>query len=447
MSLVVGLAGCGPTIAHDETDSTESGTTAVATTGATTAPMSTSTSSEATSEATTGSTTGADSGDTSTTGEEPLLPVCDDRRSCGDGIVDPGEACDDANADDEDGCTQACERPPPVAFAPIDLSSLGLGSAFDADGSVLVAGTYPPMIVRLGPDGEQLASSPLEVEPGVSIRADGLHIGAEIVVVGNDLDALAGIVWRFAPDLTPLGVTADDEGRWYGSSALASDGGLVVLTSAGSGATLVERRALGGSLVWSRALDSDGSIGGSAVAVTAEDVVFVAGGISGLGDAAIVRMTDDASTELVLSPPDYPNAYLHDIAVTPDGGAVAAGNSGGYPIIVSVDADGALRWVSMCSDRSVRAQTIRAVDDRILLAGGHRGEACGKFECPELPWLHQLDMEGTVLATDAPAGTLAEGDHGSESLVAVGRHPDGSVIALGANEGVQTIVFVSRFAW
>ena len=40
---------------------------------------------------------------------------------CGDGKSDPGEACDDANADEHDGCTEACEIAPTrercVAFA------------------------------------------------------------------------------------------------------------------------------------------------------------------------------------------------------------------------------------------------------------------------------------------------------------------------------------------
>jgi cysteine-rich repeat protein len=448
-SVILGLVGCGPTIAHDQADSTEA--TAAATTGATTAPMSTSASAATTDEASTGettATTAADSGDT-TTGEQPLLPECDEQRSCGDGIVDSGEACDDANADDEDGCSQACERPAPVAFPPIDLYSLGLAAAVDADGSVLVAGTSPAVIVRLGPDGQPLASSPLEVAPGVSIRVDGLHIGAQIVVVGNDLDAIAGIVWRFAPDLTPLGVAPDGEGRWYGGSGFASDGGLVVLTNApGSGETFVERRAPDGSLLWSRSLDPDAVIAGSALAIAADDVVFVAGGIPGLGEAAIVRMTNDASTELVLSPPDYPNTYLERIAATPDGGAVAVGDSGGYPFIVSVDADGALRWVSTCSGRGVRARAIRVVDDRVLLAGDQYGaETCGPFRCTKLPWIQHLDLEGTVLANDAPEELLAEGDHAGESIVAVGRHPDGSVVALGADTGMQSIVFVSRFAW
>ncbi len=33
---------------------------------------------------------------------------------CGDGVVDEGEACDDGNRIDNDGCNNACEEPPPI---------------------------------------------------------------------------------------------------------------------------------------------------------------------------------------------------------------------------------------------------------------------------------------------------------------------------------------------
>lgn len=64
--------------------------------------------------AATGSTDGGESTDdpeatgeppgTGTTGEPPGEPGF-----CGDGVVDPGEACDDGDDDADDACTPACE--------------------------------------------------------------------------------------------------------------------------------------------------------------------------------------------------------------------------------------------------------------------------------------------------------------------------------------------------
>lgn len=49
-------------------------------------------------------TTESDTGETDTTGEPPPI--------CGDAVVDPGEACDDGNLEDGDGCTASCEVGP-----------------------------------------------------------------------------------------------------------------------------------------------------------------------------------------------------------------------------------------------------------------------------------------------------------------------------------------------
>ena len=40
--------------------------------------------------------------------------------ACGDGFVDPGEACDDLNDDDDDECRNDCTLPPSGRDSPID---------------------------------------------------------------------------------------------------------------------------------------------------------------------------------------------------------------------------------------------------------------------------------------------------------------------------------------
>jgi cysteine-rich repeat protein len=75
-----------------------------------------------------GGDTGGVDGGTGGTGGTPLEPVC------GDGLVQAGEACDDGNTEDDDGCTERCEPP----FCGDDLLTAGEqcddGGADDDDG-------------------------------------------------------------------------------------------------------------------------------------------------------------------------------------------------------------------------------------------------------------------------------------------------------------------------
>jgi cysteine-rich repeat protein len=106
LSLV--LACSGGTSDSASTEST--GTTEASTTGTTTSGPTTSGTTEASTSGTTtgdptetGTTTGTTTGtDSDTTGADPF---------CGDGHIDDGELCDDANQVDDDGCTNACTLP------------------------------------------------------------------------------------------------------------------------------------------------------------------------------------------------------------------------------------------------------------------------------------------------------------------------------------------------
>ncbi len=87
------------TSAATEPDDTSTGTTTADTsTGTTTSDPSTSTTTAGTTDTTAGD---ASTGDASTTAP-PM---------CGDGAVDPGEACDDGNMVDDDTCSNTCKEP------------------------------------------------------------------------------------------------------------------------------------------------------------------------------------------------------------------------------------------------------------------------------------------------------------------------------------------------
>lgn len=441
------LGGCGPEVGvvTPDTDGTSSSESGVAAESTGEPPGSTAILDSSGSDTTDG---GLDTGTSETGDPRPTVPECPDERRCGDGIVDPGEGCDDANADEADGCTTDCRRPAPAVFEPLAFDSLDVGAAVDEDGSILVAGGSPPGLLRLGPEGPVWAV-PMEPPAGVSaVRVHAVLLGPQIVVVGNDQGWLGGITWRFEPDGSPLSVVRHGLGSAYGGAGLASDGGLVVATYDRDGYGVVERQAPDGAVVWSRQVDPDGVIGSIALTVVSDTSVFVAGGIAGLGDMAITRVTPDASTSLVLPAPEYPNAYLDVIAAAPDGGAIAAGHSFGYAIVVRVDADGELVWISECGAPGARVESIVVEEDRILL-GGHRSNPDCGLSCrggEDWLWIQHLSLDGTVLANDAPNGLLTEGDITSETVFVFGRHPDGTVRALGGvGVGLLQALFVAQF--
>ena len=111
----LGLAGCGDDAMMTATDSTgATGTGTTGTTGTTDAPTTTG---ETTAVPTTDATTSTSSTGTTSSGSTSTGPVTATDTSsssgppppvCGDGKLDPGEDCDDANADDTDDCLSTC---------------------------------------------------------------------------------------------------------------------------------------------------------------------------------------------------------------------------------------------------------------------------------------------------------------------------------------------------
>jgi cysteine-rich repeat protein len=158
---------------------------------------------------------------------------------CGDGVLDPGEECDDGNVRDGDGCDPTChsENAPPVAVctSPTLCNDLGLCSAtitnlgagsFDPNGDAVTvtqspAGPYPvgtqPVAVAVS-DGALEAQCASQVDvldcepPRLSCPAD---FAAECAAAG-------------AATITPPAVTASDN---CSVNVLAPGGGSLSLGS------------------------------------------------------------------------------------------------------------------------------------------------------------------------------------------------------------------------
>lgn len=204
--LCLGLLACGPELA------------AVDTAGSTTSPGGTDIDTDTDTD--TGTSAGTD------------LP---DEAICGDGIVDEGESCDDANDDDDDGCTTSCEigpcgfewitRVPQVtvdAFASMQL----------VDGSLEVLTQRISPLPRLTemthvvPDGELAAIEDLSELIGNELPWTAIRLPNGDRVVASTAEPLAH-VRRFAPDNTLI--WAIEQPTTYAVKLAAGPGGQLAM--------------------------------------------------------------------------------------------------------------------------------------------------------------------------------------------------------------------------
>lgn len=177
MGLIVVLAlGCGDDVTPAGDDGSSSGSSTDTPTSGTLGPSSSGTSTGGPTSQT-GTTQGDDS---SGSGFEPPEPAC------GNGFVEEGEECDDANDDDEDGCTATCALRcglewTTVVLPPTDTSVIDARDvATNARGGAAVGGFLREIttdqrgnetilddegiVLRVSPDGETLWNTPIAVD-------------------------------------------------------------------------------------------------------------------------------------------------------------------------------------------------------------------------------------------------------------------------------------------
>ncbi len=227
--LMLAAGGCGDDVSSASEGSTGA-TTEPGTSGATeAATTSASTTADPPTSTTDAPTTDAD--DSSDGGFEPTDP------ECGNGFVEADEQCDDANDDDQDGCTSACEfqcglQWSTVTLAPTDQSLLDArGIAETSEGGVVVVGFQREVttdqrgnqtianddatVIMLDADGEELWSTRLGVDDenldvtGVAVDDAGdVYVSATVGPLQEDDDIqafkLAGddgsVLWTFVQD-------------------------------------------------------------------------------------------------------------------------------------------------------------------------------------------------------------------------------------------------------
>jgi cysteine-rich repeat protein len=490
--VVVALAGCAGGAADDSrgdgsaamTEGSSGG--AVETTSAaasTEAADGSSTSTGATSGPTSTSGGESSSGETSSSGGSTSTGLADDSSGgssggpaglCGDAAVDVGEACDDGNSVEGDGCNSDC-RPSGVLLwseregGAAKLTDEALGCAVDEFGSIYLAGymgqskTNDDAWVRsYTAEGAVAWTHTHAGLTGLRDRGQAVAVDAAqlVYVAGYENVELQGNdVWvrKLAADGAPVW-TRGYNGATSGTDVVYA----ATLTAAGdllvAGSHAVEGQGLD---VWLRKYDPAGTTlwtrthagaagkadNGRAIAETSDGYIYVAGDenveLEG-ANAWLARY--DADGNLLWERKYNGAASLDDIfygaAATADGGVVACGvEKATMPASLSFarkyDADGLMVW----TEREGGAEGAGALcfgvgltgTGEVLLAGAEVAAAVQR------PRVRRLGADGSARWTTlvANAGAL------TSQLRCVREAPDGTIVAAGGvDEGID-----GRDAW
>ncbi|MBL9102920.1 MAG: hypothetical protein JNL82_18385 [Myxococcales bacterium] len=393
--------------------------------------------------ASTGST--GSTGSTTDPGFDPPVPTC------GNGYVEAGEECDDANAVEDDGCTSACVVPCGLArehveLAPSALSEIGgVRVAAAADGGIVVFGNVRKisldmegnqdqdprqgLVVAYDAAGDKRWERALGPVDGDLELAGGAVDGAGDVFIAGSIDGDDGVdIWvarlAAADGATLWTTTADgllaDSDDLAGGLALTAGGDPIV-----SGQVYdadqdsdVWLRKLGGAdgatiwtTTWSGQMDNGFSVdAGGPVAVAPDDSVFVLAREYvdyTTSDATLLKFAADGGGPLWLaSPRAGGGAHRHlpgALAVDPAGGPLFSIDRTGPAAtfwLFKYEADGAPTWdLGLADFQTGDADTTLAglgvSSDGDLLVGGtwENEDPVGEAAWTEI-WLHRLDAAG-----------------------------------------------------
>lgn len=256
-----------------------------------------------------GGSTEASSGDT---GFDPPVPAC------GNGYVEADEECDDANAVDDDACSNTCQVP-----CGLQWSTLTLGPTLDSE----IEGRF---VARDGTDQIVVAGRLREI----TVKMDGTVLEGDDTVLVQAYDPLGGMVWEQIlaaadGDALPSGVAVDAAGDAYVAATIdAADGGLAIEVTKLDAAT--------GATVWVHGFD--GAFPGedevaTGIAVGPDGQPVVAGQVrAGEGDDDVWLRKLDAADGSEVWTQTHSGAGSGGFS-TDDGGPVAIASDGSIYVL------------------------------------------------------------------------------------------------------------------
>lgn len=363
----------------------------------TTAPHATDTTN--TPDTTTGDTTGT-TDDASTTSSEgsdssdaasgmTTAPLT----TCGDGVIDGDESCDDGNLLPDDGCSPTCEQGPGAALAPV----------------------VPPLL-----PGENLRCMAIVDKQHLGGPAHGLTLGGVIDAFGAE-GQFAAHVWQLPLPGGPVGWSyldhAGPSGRLVHDAATAADGDVIVvglrfneqvLVDSG-GPTWMARFSPAGELVWDVELDAT-TMAHELTLTPDGDAVLVGrnAGLASVYNAHRVRGSDGALLWTYSEPflPEQDSDFA-DVAVDADDNVYIVGSRSddAWPpeaqdrwiFVRALGPDGGERWqqdLQSPGEHKLRAATIVVTADEQVVVTGVEYEADDQ---PKTARFIALDLEGAPL--------------------------------------------------
>jgi cysteine-rich repeat protein len=268
---------------------------------------------------------------------------------CGDGIVDSGEACDDGNALDGDGCNSDC-KPSGGLLRTIRYDDGGSDDRFHAvalaTGGLMLAGSTSGsgvasdgLLVRYDLEGNEIWSRAVD-RVGEAEGFRGVVVGGDgtIFAVGQTAGEDAG------SDVWVAAFSAEGSSLWEHVWTTTGVDTAIDVAVAGSavyvagcrddrGRAFVRRMSSSGSVAWTRTFSADGGRGCAHGVFATTSAVFAAGWTSGesTGEDMWTTRLDPAGGDSIWE--DVHTGIgsedrLHDVVAAPGGDVLVVGREG-----------------------------------------------------------------------------------------------------------------------
>lgn len=369
--------------------------------------------------------------------------------TCGDGVMDPGEACDDGNEMDHDGCNTDCTLTASTLWedtvdGPVMGQDLGNAVVADAQGNLYLMGTLEvsvgandAWVRKYDLEGTELWTQTYDGKAGLSDRwtSGALLADGDVLAVGHTFSSgnpEGRDIWvaRLAPDgetrwTRTIDGTLADEANSANAVAADPDGGFYLVgrepTVNGDSDATVARYDDNGNELWKHTVDggSQGQDSGRGVVVLANGDAVVSADVAAVevdaGDVWLARYSPEGGQiwARVITPMDGVRESVRWLAVAPNddlllGGSIQDGTITARDISVQrLTSDGDEVWVATFDGGgAMDFATSIAVDstDHTVLTGVVRPGPDG----PEASaWIGKLSPDGdwvwTIDGRDDPA--------------------------------------------
>lgn len=280
-------------------------------------------------DTTTGLTT-TTTGDLPTTTDQVPVPA-----GCGDGLVDPGEACDDANDEPNDGCDRACQPSGRVEWTVVPSHGfVAEDLALDPAGRILLSGpgADEPVLLALAVDGTELWRKPMSGTGRLAVDPSGrIFLGTQSGTV-HAVGPTTADLWDFTAEVPEgvhqvvIGIDATEDAVYTGT------------LEAETSVRLTVRRhdPATGAVVWETRTPADISAIAEDLAVAGDRVIAVGRTFDPEDDPnePMLVVFDTAGALLSIELDDTIVRPWASVAAMDDGGMVIAGSSVGDDFIL-----------------------------------------------------------------------------------------------------------------